>query len=92
MGDVERNSAPVFHFSGTCKPIRGDNVDLQCFADKNVVDCPSQFSAGMKIRPRCKPLYHEKEAVYYRYIQCQDNGQWDNELFECVPGKLVNLS
>lgn len=46
--------------------------------------------AGTRVRPRCKAFFHEEQSVYYRYITCQENGEWDHELFKCVPGKLVN--
>ena len=61
-------------------------MDLSCHREGIRVDCTKQLINGTRILPRCKPLYHKEKGVDYRELRCQENGEWDNELFKCVPG------
>lgn len=76
----------TFCIVGFCRPLKPINVDLSCSRNGRPVDCDSPVRPNTVVRPRCKPFY-KVEQVSYRDLSCQEDGEWTNPLFSCVPGK-----
>lgn len=65
-------------------------MGLACFNEENIeISCPSKFLSGAKILPYCETLFHQNNVVNYRYVKCQNNGEWDQTLFTCVAGNTL---
>lgn len=61
-------------------------MDLTCYRKGLEVDCEDDMLTGTSVRPRCKSQHREEFPAYYRDITCQEDGEWTNILFRCIPG------
>ena len=75
-----------FSLLETCPRLNPVNVDLTCHRAGKEIDCNDQMFRGTSVRPRCKPQYRSERNIDYRELKCREDGEWDNELFECVTG------
>lgn len=74
-----------------CSPLVSLSVDVKCVYEESIVDCNKPMKPGTRARGQCKPLYTTKNYSPSAELICQENGQWNDNLFFCDPGKLLSF-
>ncbi|KAK7579794.1 hypothetical protein V9T40_000423 [Parthenolecanium corni] len=68
-----------------CADGSDETIELCANNTGDPINCQGQLPEGTIVRPRCAA--HFETLSNYDTIECQPNGKWTNELFECIPGQ-----
>lgn len=85
----EKKVECLIELVGICSKLQPKNVNLTCTYNNQSTDCASELVEGTKVAISCLRGYKPKYAKAYQYIECQDDGEWSNELYECIPGRYL---
>lgn len=77
----------------TCPTLKPVNVGLSCFygESRESISCNESMINGTIVVSKCKPFHVDEKPIETREMICQENGQWNQELYKCIPGKNGNF-